>query len=164
MFDIGWQELFIVGLLAVIVMGPKELPRALRTVTGLVRKARSMAGEFQRGLDDMVREADLEDIKKQMEDASTMDVKGEIENVIDPDGDLKKEMDISAVEADLDSYLEDDPEPAPTVMEPLSALAEPASATTDPASTIADDDPEPSPAVAEPTPEPELEPAAKASG
>ncbi|MEP2543110.1 MAG: Sec-independent protein translocase protein TatB, partial [Alphaproteobacteria bacterium] len=43
MFDIGWQELFIVAILAIIVIGPKDLPRAVRTVMRAIRKLRSMA-------------------------------------------------------------------------------------------------------------------------
>ncbi|MBL6933181.1 MAG: twin-arginine translocase subunit TatB, partial [Rhodospirillales bacterium] len=60
MFDIGWQELFIVAALGLIVVGPKDLPRALRTVMGLVRKGRLLARDFQDGLDEVVREADLD--------------------------------------------------------------------------------------------------------
>ena len=88
MFDIGWQELFIVAAIAIIVVGPKDLPRVLRTVTQVIRKARSMAGEFQRGIDDVVREAELDDLRKQVE-AST-DIKSigkDIESAIDADGD-----------------------------------------------------------------------------
>ena len=57
MFDIGWQELFILAVLAIIVIGPKDLPRTIKTVTGWLRKARSMARELQSGIDDVVREA-----------------------------------------------------------------------------------------------------------
>ena len=63
MFDIGWQELFILAVLAIIVVGPKDLPRAIQTVTHWIRKARSMARDLQDGLDDVVREAELDDIK-----------------------------------------------------------------------------------------------------
>ena len=50
MFDIGWQELFIVGVLALLVVGPRDLPRTLRTVMGYVRKAKGMAREFRRDI------------------------------------------------------------------------------------------------------------------
>ena len=62
MFDIGWQELFLLAVLAIIVIGPKDLPGAIRTVTTWIRKARSMARDFQDGLDDVVREAELDSI------------------------------------------------------------------------------------------------------
>ena len=101
MFDIGWQELIIVGVIAVIVMGPRELPRALRTVMGLVRKARSMADEFQRGVDDMIREVDLDDLCKDVESATQLDIHDEIERTIDPGGDIRKGLDMRSTEADL---------------------------------------------------------------
>ena len=67
MFDIGWQELFLIAVVAIVVIGPKELPRTLRAIYGLVRKGRMMAREFQDGLDEMVRHADLDDIRKEFD-------------------------------------------------------------------------------------------------
>jgi len=64
MFDIGWSEMAVIALLTLIVIGPRELPRVMRSVGQWVRKAQSLAREFQRGLDDMAREAELEDAKK----------------------------------------------------------------------------------------------------
>ncbi len=92
MFDIGWQELFIIGVLAIIVVGPKELPQALRTVMRVVRKARSMAREFQSGIDDMVREAELDDIKKEMQTVKTGELPDQIQRAIDPDGEITREV------------------------------------------------------------------------
>jgi sec-independent protein translocase protein TatB len=84
-FDIGWQELFIIGLVAVIVIGPKELPRVLRTVTLGIRKLRGMARDFQDGIDELAREADLEDLRKEIEDsAAGTDFHKEIESIADP--------------------------------------------------------------------------------
>ena len=101
MFDIGWQELFIVAVLGLIVIGPKDLPRALRTVGKWVRKARTLAREFQGGLDDVMREAELDDVKDQMVSASGLDIGKEIENTIDPTGDISRDMDMSDIEIDL---------------------------------------------------------------
>ena len=113
MFDIGWQELFIVVVLTVVVVGPKDLPRVIRTVSSLVRKARSLAGEFQRGLDDVVREAELDDLKKDIENNSPMDIAKEFEDTIDPGGDMREEFDMSALEDDLNKAVEADPAPDP---------------------------------------------------
>lgn len=88
MLDIGWPELFLIAVVTIIVVGPKELPRVVRTVNGAIRKIRSLAGEFQSTLDDMVREADLEDIKKEIERASTVDVADEFKATVDPSGTL----------------------------------------------------------------------------
>ncbi|QIB35631.1 Sec-independent protein translocase protein TatB [Ancylobacter pratisalsi] len=63
MFDIGWSELLVVGIIALIVIGPKELPRVLRTLGQSVGKLRRMAGEFQGQFNEALREAELSDLK-----------------------------------------------------------------------------------------------------
>lgn len=108
MFDIGWQELFIVAVLALIVVGPKDLPRALRTIMGLVRKARGMARDFQDGIDDVVREAELGDIKNKIEGLSSEDITKTIESSLDPDGTIASELDMSKIQEDLESVGQDD--------------------------------------------------------
>ncbi len=62
MFDIGFMELLVIGALALIVVGPKELPGLLRTVGQFAGKARAMARDFQRTMEDAAREADLGDV------------------------------------------------------------------------------------------------------
>lgn len=88
MFDIGWQELFIVALLALIVVGPKDLPQAIRTISTWVRKARMMARDFQSGVNEMVREAELDDIKDSL--TKPGDLKKTMTDMVDPDGELSK--------------------------------------------------------------------------
>ncbi|WP_428030354.1 Sec-independent protein translocase protein TatB [Ancylobacter sp.] len=63
MFDIGWTELLVIGVVALVVIGPNELPRVLRTVGQSVRKLRRMAGEFQGQFNEALREAELSDLK-----------------------------------------------------------------------------------------------------
>lgn len=92
MFDIGWTEMFLIIVVAIIVIGPKDLPRALRTVGQWVGKARSIGRDFQRGIDDMIREAELDDMKKQFDDARKLDLKKEAENTIDPTGTIRDTM------------------------------------------------------------------------
>lgn len=92
MFDIGWQEIFVIAVLALIVIGPKDLPRALKTVTGVIRKMKGMARDFQSGMDDIVRESELMDMKKQIEAETGGDLRKEIENSIDPDGAISKDL------------------------------------------------------------------------
>jgi sec-independent protein translocase protein TatB len=65
MFDIGSSELLLIVIVAVVVIGPKDLPRALYKVGQVVGKARGMARHFRSGLDAMVREAELEELQKQ---------------------------------------------------------------------------------------------------
>ncbi len=63
MFDIGWSEFMLIGIVALIVIGPKELPSVLRTVGKTVTKLRRMAGEFQGQFNEALREAELSDIR-----------------------------------------------------------------------------------------------------
>ena len=68
MFDIAWSELLLIAIVALVVIGPKDLPQALRVVGQWMAKARLMAQEFQSHLDDMMREADVETMKKEFRD------------------------------------------------------------------------------------------------
>ena len=105
MFDIGWQELFIVAILALIVVGPKDLPRAIRNIMGLVRKARIMARDFQVGIDDVVREADLDDMKNDIEKLSNGEIDKQIKSAFDPRGDLTSNLDLTEIEEELNDTL-----------------------------------------------------------
>ncbi|MHC8509296.1 MAG: Sec-independent protein translocase protein TatB [Rhodospirillales bacterium] len=89
MFDIGWQELSIIAVAAIVVVGPKDLPRALKAVTTAVRKVRVLAREFQSGVDEMVRESELDDLKQEMNAAVGGDLRKSIEDAVDPTGELK---------------------------------------------------------------------------
>ena len=94
MFDIGWQELFIVAVITILVVGPKELPRVLKTVVAGVRKVRGLANDFQRGIDELARETELDDIRKDLEKAADidLDLERELEETIDPTGNLTNTM------------------------------------------------------------------------
>lgn len=141
MLDIGWQELFIVAVIAIVVIGPKELPRAVKTVAQLLRKARGMAREFQDGIDDLVREAELDDLKKEITDGSPTSIAQHIENTIDPSGDLKdavREIDPTADVRDaLDTTVE-----SPSPAEPETAGEDEVQGPVEPA-PAADDEAEP---------------------
>ncbi len=93
MLDIGWQELFLVGVIALLVVGPKDLPRTLGALARLYRKARGMAGEFQNGISEMVREAELDDIKRDVEKAGRFDMEKELKSAVDPTGTLSDDFD-----------------------------------------------------------------------
>jgi sec-independent protein translocase protein TatB len=68
MFDIGWSELLVIAVVALIVIGPKELPAVLRTVGQWTTKIRRMAGEFQSQFQEALREAEMADLKKHADD------------------------------------------------------------------------------------------------
>jgi sec-independent protein translocase protein TatB len=92
MFDLGWSEMAVILMVALIVIGPKDLPRVARTIGKWTAKARGMAREFQRSLDDMAREAELQDIKAEMDKLSRTDLRHQIEETIDPDRSLRDGM------------------------------------------------------------------------
>jgi len=73
MFDIGWPELMLIMVIALVVIGPKDLPAAIRTVTTILRKVRGMASEFQSGLDEIAREAGVDEVKRSIDDVVTYD-------------------------------------------------------------------------------------------
>ncbi len=89
MFDFAWSEIAIIGVVALVAIGPKDMPVAIRSVAGLVKKARKMASEFQTHVDEMVREADLGDLKSQIDDIKNFDIAGEIEKAVDADGSIR---------------------------------------------------------------------------
>jgi sec-independent protein translocase protein TatB len=88
MFDIGWTEMTVIVILAIIVIGPKDLPKVLRTLGQWLRKARAIAREFQGGLDEVMRETELDELKRQVESAARFDPKREAEKIIDPGGEI----------------------------------------------------------------------------
>lgn len=83
MLDIGWSEMLVIAVVAIVIIGPKDLPRTLRIVGRWIGKARGMAREFQNSLDDIIRETELDEIKKQITEVSDFDIKGEIEHSFD---------------------------------------------------------------------------------
>jgi sec-independent protein translocase protein TatB len=68
MFDISWGELMLIGVVALIVIGPKELPGVLRMVGQWIGKIRRMAAEFQSQFQEAMREAEMSDLKKQVDE------------------------------------------------------------------------------------------------
>jgi sec-independent protein translocase protein TatB len=80
MFDIGWGELVLVGLVALIVVGPKELPTVLRTAGQWMGKVKRMASEFQGQFQEALREAEVSDLKQTADDLT-----GELKSLTDVD-------------------------------------------------------------------------------
>ena len=88
MLDIGGWEFLMIVVLGIIIIGPKELPGAIRTINMFVRKARGMARDFQSGLEEMAQEAELDKLKDQLA-GDTAGIERQIEETIDPDGEIR---------------------------------------------------------------------------
>jgi sec-independent protein translocase protein TatB len=92
MFDIAWSELLLIGIVALIVIGPKELPGALRTLGIWMGKVRRMAAEFQGQFQEAMREAEIDQLKKDMDD---MAAKAQNYAHFDPMEDVRKDIEKS---------------------------------------------------------------------
>jgi sec-independent protein translocase protein TatB len=95
MFEIGWSEIAVIVVVALIVIGPKDLPKVLKTVGIWVRKARMLTRDFQNSVDEMIREADLEDVRRQANELRNINIGREVEKTIDPSGSLRDAFDPS---------------------------------------------------------------------
>jgi sec-independent protein translocase protein TatB len=89
MFDFAWSQIALIAVVALIVIGPKDMPVAIRAITNTIKKARRMAAEFQTHVDDMVREANLDEVRSQISDIRNFDFRTEIEKAVDPDHKLR---------------------------------------------------------------------------
>ena len=119
MFDIGWGELVVIGVVALIAIGPKELPAVLRATGQWMGKVRRMANEFQDQFREAMREAELDDLKKKVDDMTT--TAGDFTN-FDPLGDVRK--DIETAIGDPPSLDSKPPEPAAEVNSAEPSTAE----------------------------------------
>ncbi len=89
MFDIDAGKILVVGVVALLVIGPKDLPRVLRTVGQTVGKMRRMATEFQNQFMEAIKEADLEDVKKEI---SAINESAKIDTAFDPASMMRQEI------------------------------------------------------------------------
>ena len=114
MFDIGWGELVVIGIVALIAIGPKELPTVLRTLGQYMGKVRRMAAEFQGQFQDAMREAEMADLKKQAEE-----IKSSVSDLasFNPMANTQKEIESAFDMADAGAAAPAS-EPVPAVTEP----------------------------------------------
>jgi sec-independent protein translocase protein TatB len=117
MFDIGWTEMLVIAIVMIVVVGPKDLPRMLRTFGKTTAKLRAMAGDFQKQFNEALHEAELEDLKKSVDDLRSLDPSSEVRKQLNP-----FEKAAQDIRAGLDTLK---PAPPP-VIEPASAGAQPA--------------------------------------
>jgi sec-independent protein translocase protein TatB len=120
MFDLAWSEIAVIAAVALIVIGPKDLPGAIKGIGEFVRKARRMASEFQTHVDDMVKDANLQEVRDQINEIRNFDIKGAIEREIDRDGTIRSSL------SDPFSNTPTSLDPAPAAATDSAAPAEPA--------------------------------------
>ena len=156
MFDIGWTEMLVIAVVMIVVVGPKDLPKMLRTFGKTTAKLRSMAGDFQKQFNEALKEAELDDVKKSVDSLKGLNPATEIKKQLNP-----FEKAASDVRAGLDAAMKPKPAqpaaPAAVAAEPLkngavseaASSAMPAAAPVAPAAAISVPDPA-APAPAQP--------------
>ena len=113
MFDIGASELLMIVIVAVVVIGPKDMPMALRTAGRWIGKMRKISGHFRSGIDAMVREAELEEMERKWREQNEAIMKAHPQlPALGPDADEMAPLPTSA-EAALASIEPDAPRPSP---------------------------------------------------
>jgi len=112
MFDIGWTEMLVIAIVMIVVVGPKDLPRMLRTFGRTTAKMRAMAGDFRKQFDEALKEAELDDVKNLANDMRKLNPAADIRKALDP---MQKAAD--DVRAGLNAAMA----PAATPAEPAKA-------------------------------------------
>jgi len=97
MLDLAWSEILLIAVVAMLVIGPKDLPGAIRGIADFIKKGKQQLASFQKQADELVREAKLDDVRNQIADVKgalneirNFDLKGEIQKTVDADGSLTK--------------------------------------------------------------------------
>jgi sec-independent protein translocase protein TatB len=117
MLEVGWTEMLVIAIVMIVVVGPKDLPRMLRTFGRTTAKLRQMAGDFQKQFNEALQEAELDEVKKSVDNLRSLNPATEIKKQLNP-----FEKAAADVRAGLDSLKPQPPkanEPAPTATEPL---------------------------------------------
>jgi sec-independent protein translocase protein TatB len=90
MFDLAWSEIALIGVVALVVIGPKDLPEAIRGLARGVQKLRRMASEFQGQADELVREANLDEVRSSINEIRNFNIRDTLEKAVDTDGTIRK--------------------------------------------------------------------------
>ena len=146
MFEIGWGELLIIGVVALIAIGPKELPGVLRTLGQWMSKLRRMASEFQSQFQEALREAELADLKKQVDDMTSQ---AQSYASFDPVSEVRRELE--STQQQIENAMVDKPAPE-TTSPPVTAQSDAAPAGAEPAIVPSTDAAAPPSAPSEPAP------------
>ena len=99
MLDIGFPEFLLISFVLLIVVGPKDLPKVLRSITSFIRKIKSMASQFHSGIDDLANEAEITDLRKEV---NKIDKKSLIDNHVGEIKELEDDVNIKSIKNDVD--------------------------------------------------------------
>ena len=99
MLDIGFPEFLLISFVLLIVVGPKDLPKVLRSITSFLRKIKSMASQFHSGIDDLANEAEISDLRKEV---NKIDKNSLIEDQVGEIKELKDDVNIKSIKNDVD--------------------------------------------------------------
>lgn len=84
MLDVGWSEMLVIAIVMIVVVGPKDLPKMLRTFGRMTTKMRGMANDFQRQFNEAIKEAELDDVKKSVDSLRGLNPAAEIRKQLNP--------------------------------------------------------------------------------
>ena len=124
LFDLSMTELMLIGVVALVVIGPKDLPKALRVAGYWIGKARTLSREFHSSVEQMIREAELDEVRQELKKATEIDLDKEFRQTIDPTGSLAE----SLKPPELPKLFDAEPPPAPesaTHPDPAAQVTEP---------------------------------------
>jgi sec-independent protein translocase protein TatB len=113
MLEIGWGKLVLIGIVALIVIGPKELPTVLRTLGQWMTKLRRMASEFQTQFQEAMREAEMADLKKQVDEITG---KAQSYTNFDPIADVRHDFETS--QRQIENAIRNEPSTSPEGVSP----------------------------------------------
>jgi sec-independent protein translocase protein TatB len=120
MFDFAWSEIALIGVVALVAIGPKDMPVAIKAISDTIKKMRRMAGEFQGHVDEMLKEANLGEVKSTFDELRGMNVKSAMRRAVDPDGTMRsaftdpfREHPVRPVMTPLDQTIADQPAAPP---------------------------------------------------
>jgi len=99
MLDIGFPEFLLISFVMLIVVGSKDLPKVLRSITSFIRKIKSMASQFHSGIDDLANEAEISDLRKEV---NKIDKKSLIDDHVGEIKELEDDVDIKSIKNDVD--------------------------------------------------------------
>ncbi len=103
MLDIGWTELLVVGLVLIVVVGPKDLPKVLRTIGQWTRKVKKIARDFQDNIEDIARESEIDEVRNNFNETINLS-----ENTAKYENDLKEIISPNITEDEVNDLLNKD--------------------------------------------------------